>query len=430
MKLNDKKNFLKRLGINIFEYSFGGMLGITFALGMKDLTDIIKLMKENKDVYSTFINWDNLKEEEKIDLMLEQIDELMEENKNYKEYEKETLKEKYPTFLKEYIEYFSNWDYLNTMLSTRYVKVCRLDKVISLNEEKLVGCDAPMYLIDTTENKDHFFHEKLHADNLWLKGFYETLQKRLIEGKTKEELKVQRELYASFGSNFGYKDIRLAYLLIGELIGPEQLEESILNQDFEKIWSDLETFYKNDTKKLKELEQTILEIYKANKKIENPIRFKEKFITLYNELYQKKYQKSPEEDLIASFLEDSFLERVEFETENKINYENEFLIEKIEMDLNNRNQNYKEYLTKYCLIREDKTYFKQIWTGFSIYYQKDFKDYQEFETTLLKDVSKDNVIEIFGKMVNCQNEEEYRHLIDWINFVIYQKDVLVRKRIK
>ena len=67
--------------------------------------------------------WDSLTTEEKEKQLLKDIEFQLSENKNIDKTIKERLIQNYTEYIKQYIKYYKETDYLNTLLSSRYIKI-------------------------------------------------------------------------------------------------------------------------------------------------------------------------------------------------------------------------------------------------------------------------------------------------------------------
>lgn len=261
--------------------------------------------------------------------MLEQINTLALNNSDFTEEIRYLLNEKYKTFMEEYGEFYTRWDYLGTMYSTRFVKVKKLEQQIKSNNLITSGSyQTYSHTIKFYNEESDFFHEKLHADDLWFSynDWYKYLFKEDFENNM-YTYSLQDELLASFGSQDGYYNLRVVIRLLGELMNRKTLAKNIITKNLEKIWEELQEGFTNRKEEIERLEELLLLIYKEGYILgETTSQEKQEFWNIYELLYEEKYQKSPEEDLIASYLKDTFFGYIKTNEKNKIEYDSTYNI--------------------------------------------------------------------------------------------------------
>lgn len=177
---------------------------------------------ENPNVIKDLLIWNSYDDSQKKSLLLEGIEKELKKNENINSEEKRNLLTNYQKYLEEYIKYYRGKDYLNTLLSTRYIKVSKeqfsnSDVIAMLGEYNNQTQEIKI------ENINTLFHEKIHADRSW--GFENLKSNQFYE-----------EIYSAFISkDCSYDDLKSALSLIGELIGQEELEKSLFSKNYEFI---------------------------------------------------------------------------------------------------------------------------------------------------------------------------------------------------
>ena len=86
----------------------------------------ISFFIENPNVLKITINWDSLSKEEQEKQLVKDIEVQLSKNENIDEIVKESLLQNYKEYVNKYIEYYEGTDYLNTLLSSRYIKIKNL----------------------------------------------------------------------------------------------------------------------------------------------------------------------------------------------------------------------------------------------------------------------------------------------------------------
>ena len=283
---------------------------------------------ENPNVIKDLLIWNSYDDSQKKSLLLEGIEKELKKNENINSEEKRNLLTNYQKYLEEYIKYYRGKDYLNTLLSTRYIKVSKeqfsnSDVIAMLGEYNNQTQEIKI------ENINTLFHEKIHADRSW--GFENLKSNQFYE-----------EIYSAFISkDCSYDDLKSALSLIGELIGQEELEKSLFSKNYEFIWQNLENSFPNKENEISKLEEILFKIYEleygTNSITLDQINVqKNYFLEIYEMLYQEKYQAKTQEDIIITFLKYSFLNQNPFPNMNSINYDNFKINENHEICIINR----------------------------------------------------------------------------------------------
>ena len=156
----------------------------------------ISFFIENPNVLKITINWDSLSKEEQEKQLVKDIEVQLSKNENIDEIVKESLLQNYKEYVNKYIEYYEGTDYLNTLLSSRYIKIKNLPAPADNEYLAILGVyDNNKAEIEAT-NLNTVFHEKIHADRSW--GLENLKNNQFYE-----------EIHNSFTSNdHSYEDIK------------------------------------------------------------------------------------------------------------------------------------------------------------------------------------------------------------------------------
>jgi len=361
--------------------------------------------------YSTMISWDYLSEDAKQSLIQRKIKEALKENENIPLEIKLGLIDSYEEYLEECSKYINRRHYLKILESSQTVNFELLEKPIQKSENLTTNgwYNLENNTIYCINNANMVFHEKLHTDYGWK---IETADSTIYN-----------EMHSSLFAKIGYEDIDAAFRMIGELVGNEVLAKNLIEKTPEKIWEELVKLYPEKEKMVYKLQNLVETIYqKEYLDLKDIQAEKNEFWSRYRELYYEKYQMLPETDIIGSFLKDRFFSNTFLRTNSMIEYENTYLIENIEIPLENRNRNYKDVIieTLFASHTENALYFQELWeeTMIGIHKRNNFS-YQELENSLEECFSKEVIDDLFKKMITCNTEERCIDLIKWIHINIY-----------
>lgn len=402
---------------------------ITSLIFLTYLTKPFILSLEDRKIIDIFINWDNMEEEEKNKKIIAEINELCEKNKYLNESQKEELKKRYPVFIKDYGEYLSKWDYLDILLSTRFVKVKEMEEEIKKNNVLTLAYYMPIEkIIYTPDNTSYFFHEKMHAMDHWL------LKENILMCILLTD-PLYDELYAGYTSNESYEDLKGGMSLIGELLGQDKLEQYIIERNPNKIWKELKQNLKGQEEKIKRLEKLLKEIYKKEyTKGQSVNQQKEEFWNIFKELYQEKTNKKLESDIIIDFFKDQLMCKTTLKNKNKINYENSFYIGSKKINIENRNKNYRDEILKDIQNNQEEYPFSTniMWSIVQLANSKKYPtSYNEYEQFLQEYLNETESSYLFDSIVECENKDQYYEIINWLNNKIETKnEEIIRKRTK
>ncbi len=358
---------------------------------------------ENPNVIKDLLIWNSYDDSQKKSLLLEGIEKELKKNENINSEEKRNLLTNYQKYLEEYIKYYRGKDYLNTLLSTRYIKVSKeqfsnSDVIAMLGEYNNQTQEIKI------ENINTLFHEKIHADRSW--GFENLKSNQFYE-----------EIYSAFISkDCSYDDLKSALSLIGELIGQEELEKSLFSKNYEFIWQNLENSFPNKENEISKLEEILFKIYELEYRT-NSITLdqinvqKNYFLEIYEMLYQEKYQAKTQEDIIITFLKYSFLNQNPFPNMNSINYDNFKINENHEISIINRKGSFEEFVIEYMIEnKENETkYAYKLWQTLTNIKDKSPDKYQTFLNMYTPYFSNLEINELFNQIIFA-TEQDYQYI--------------------
>ncbi len=99
---------------------------------------------------------------------------------------------------------------------------------------------------------------------------------------------LQDELLASFGSQDGYYNLRVAIRLLGELMNRKTLAKNIITKNLEKIWEELQEGFTNRKEEIERLEELLLLIYKEGYILGETTSQENKNFGIYMNYYMRK----------------------------------------------------------------------------------------------------------------------------------------------
>ncbi len=338
-----KNKFLKFLKSQFYMFCF--FLGIVTSLNK----DFVMICLEEPSVIPVLFEWDNLNEEEKTQKLLEEIENLLENNKNVEEEEKEIILNGYNWYLPQYIEYMNKENAYQTFLASSKVNIETTEKKIyDMDDNYLIRTgfydNKTIYYADTNA----IFHEKIHADSH-------------LDSNINVEEWAFGEIKAAFAEEKlnAYNDLRAIASLLGELLGTKFVARTITQNKGNLIWIALEEEYPEFQKEIEEMKSSFLKIaYIKYKEHKEPTKYIETFLENYQLLYQEKYNINPEEDKIVSFLKDILFSEITLKNRNVLEYNDKFKIDNIIIRNENRKGNYRDALIQIMLYQKDEVGIK------------------------------------------------------------------------
>ena len=365
----------------------------------------IAFFLENPDVIKIAMNWNSLSTEEQERKLLQDIELQLFKNENIEEKVKESLFQNYTEYVKQYIKYYKGTDYLNTLLSSRYIMIKNISKPKDKEYLAILGFyDNKEMKIEAT-NLNTVFHEKIHADRSW--GLESLRNKPFYE-----------EIYNSFISkDHSYEDIKSFFALLNELLQNNSIEKNLFSKNYNQIWQDLETCFPKYNKEIKELKKKIKKLYQIEYNVEEKTslieskELKQEIIKIYESLYQNKFSESMDDDVIVTFLRDSFFFQNPFYNENSLNYDKFKITENLYITTETRKENYEEILINYIIEnKKDLTkYNYKLWTSLVNIQDKEENKYQKFLDYYELYFTDDEIKEVFNQMLSC-TEQDYAYI--------------------
>lgn len=365
----------------------------------------ISFFIENPNVLKITINWDSLSKEEQEKQLVKDIEVQLSKNENIDEIVKESLLQNYKEYVNKYIEYYEGTDYLNTLLSSRYIKIKNLPAPADNEYLAILGVyDNNKAEIEAT-NLNTVFHEKIHADRSW--GLENLKNNQFYE-----------EIHNSFTSNdHSYEDIKAFFSLLSELLKNNSIEKNLFSKNYNQIWQDLKNSFSEYTKEIDELEKKIEELYRVEYDVEvkTPLEDikakKEEILKIYESLYQSKYNSLMSEDIIITFLKKSFLSQNPFYNENSLVYDKFKITENLYITEETRKGSYEEVLINYIIDnKETLTKYKySLWKTLVTIKDNEENKYQKFLNNYIPYFSNDEIEDIFFQILNC-TEQDYAYI--------------------
>lgn len=272
----------------------------------------LKLMVENPLVLAHEMTWDYIDDNQKYSYMIEDIMFFLDKNKNWTPEQKKILIEEYKKYFLNYIQYYSDDLYINTLLSTRFAEVEEIEPIYHETEEgvSVVTGYYNKHKISVTDTNESLFHEKLHADQRW--------EKEKVMNVINEYL--YAELFAVYASEQGYNDLQAMLSLIELLVSDADIKKELLNNNKNGIKEKLLEKFQEERETIINLNNLICQIYKKEY-IEYISAYQEKieFMTLYKKLYEIKYNSAIEDDIIVKYYEYAFYNNKTIDKEFLIN---------------------------------------------------------------------------------------------------------------
>ena len=138
---------------------------------------------------------------------------------------------------------------------------------------------------------------------------------------------------------------------------------------------------------------------------------KQEIIKIYESLYQKKFNSLTNEDIIITFLKNSFLSQNPFYNENSLNYDKFKITENLYISTETRKENYEEILINYIIEnKKDLTkYNYKLWTSLVNIQDKEENKYQKFLDYYELYFTDDEIKEVFNQMLSC-TEQDYAYI--------------------
>ena len=138
----------------------------------KQIYENTLVIAEEPKAIQNYMNWNNLSLTEKENILITQIESLMKKNKEWNEVDYQQILKEYKAYLEDYIEHFSKSDYLNTLLSTKFIEIENYIPDIVENNQRILGAytNKTIYfgeINDQALKTNVIFHEKIHADKNW-----------------------------------------------------------------------------------------------------------------------------------------------------------------------------------------------------------------------------------------------------------------------
>ena len=365
----------------------------------------ISFFLDNPSVVKIMFEWDSLTTEEKEKQLLKDIEFQLSENKNIDKTIKESLIQNYNEYVKKYGKYYKETDYLNTLLSSRYIKIKNMPAPVDNEYLAILGFyDNKETKIEAT-NLNTVFHEKIHADRSW--GLESLKNKPFYE-----------EIHNSFISNdHSYEDLKAFFALLNELLQNNSIEKNLFSKKYNQIWQDLKTCFPDYNKEIKEKKKKIEKLYQIEYNVEEKFsliaskELKQEIIKIYESLYQKKFNSLTNEDIIITFLKNSFLSQNPFYNENSLNYDKFKITENLYITTETRKENYEEILINYIIEnKKDLTkYNYKLWTSLVNIQDKEENKYQKFLDYYELYFTDDEIKEVFNQMLSC-TEQDYAYI--------------------
>ena len=411
--LNSKKKHsggLKGGKVYFFSYIMAVTLGMIAIYRHQIYENTILMIEEPKTIQS-YMTWSDLSSEQKKDLLLDQIERLMSKNEEWNEANSKQILEDYQTYLEDYIEYFSRSDYLNTLLSTRFVDLeNELPKSLTNRSANGVYTKKTIYYKNTNDEdlkNGVIFHEKIHADRNW--------EERIYTG-------LYNEVFTAYASKSGYEDIRGAFSLLGELFEDKQkLEEYFYKGENEKIWEYLKDTYPYLNEEISSLRIQLEKIY-VKSYIERVSQIEEKLSWLenYNKIYETIYNQNPEEDLIVSYFAYQLIWNPLLENNNSLAYGTKLKIDDENfIDINNRKGDFPSVILKIAYLSKDEKYkyIQNIINSFIL--MRNREDSSEIFWDYLKTFCTETELKsIFDEMLWCRDDESAERIKGYILYLL------------
>lgn len=380
------------------------------------------VIAEEPKTIQNYMNWNNLSLTEKENILITQIESLMKENKEWNEVDYQQILKEYKAYLEDYIEHFSKSDYLNTLLSTRFIEIEHYIPDIVENNQRILGvCTNKTIYFDEIKDQalktNVIFHEKIHADKNWSDSWDVT--------------SFYQELFTAYVSRSGYEDMRGAFSLLAELFEDKQILEGYLFKgENEKIWEYLKSTYPNLEDEIEYLKVKIEEIY-TKEYFDGSVSIEEKiaWIIAYDQVYKAIYNQNPEEDLIIEYFTYQFLWNSVLENTNSLVYGNRLnLDDEYFIDVNHRKGNFQNMVLEVAFKSKNKKYkYMQnimnscVESGETEELSKHFLEYLKTfcdETEIKK---------IFYGMICCTNTEEVEIMKNYIFNLKYTQKLQLGK---
>ena len=360
---------------------------------------------ENPNVVKITLDWNSLSKEEKERQLLQDIELQLSKNENIEETIKESLLQNYKEYVNQYIKYYKGTDYLNTLLSSRYIKIKNIPEPTNKEYLAILGFyDNKEKKIEAT-NLHTVFHEKIHADRSW--GLESLKNKPLYE-----------EIYNSFISkDHSYEDIKALFALLNELLQNNSIEKNLFSKNYNQIWQDLEICFPKYNKEIKELKKKTEKLYQIEYNVEEKVslieskELKKEIIKIYETLYQKKFNEKTDKDIIIKFLKSSFVSQNPFYNENMLNYDKFKITENLYITEETRKGNYEEILINYIIEnKEHLTKYKyKLWKALINIQDREENKYQKFLDYYRQYFSDEEIEEVFNQMLSC-TEQDYTYI--------------------
>ena len=363
----------------------------------------ISFFIENSEVVSVALKWDSMDTEKKKEQILHDIQISLSNNVNIDKKIKEQLMENYQKYIENYIQYYEKTDYLNTVLSSRYVFI--EDESNSKQVTNILGTYDNSKKEITVYNTEALFHEKIHADRSWglsiLKNdhFYEEVYSSLISNDT------------------SYEDIKSFFLLLNEILEEDVIEKSLFSKEYTQIWKSLKKNFPTFKTEIDDLEKGIKELYQLEYLSSEKTSWeiiqskKEQMLKIYENLYQEKFQLNSNEDIIIGFLKYSFLSKNPFKNTNNLHYEQFQIADNLYISPENRTGSYEEYLIDYIINhKKDQTkYNYELWLALTNINDNSENKYGSFLNLYTPYFTEDETEEVFNQILNC-TEKDYTYI--------------------
>ena len=214
-----------------------------------------------------------------------------------------------------------------------------------------------------------------------------------------------------------YEDIKAFFALLNELLQNNSIEKNLFSKKYNQIWQDLKTCFSDYNKEIKELKKKIEKLYQIEYNVEEKFsliaskELKQEIIKIYESLYQKKFNSLTNEDIIITFLKNSFLSQNPFYNENSLNYDKFKITENLYISTETRKENYEEILINYIIEnKKDLTkYNYKLWTSLVNIQDKEENKYQKFLDYYELYFTDDEIKEVFNQMLSC-TEQDYAYI--------------------
>ncbi len=365
----------------------------------------VSFFLENPHVVKVTVNWNFLSKEEQEQQLISDIEIQLAKNENIDETVKESLLQNYKEYLKKYIGYYKGTDYLNTILSSRFVKIEKMAVPINNKFLAVLGSyDNNKIKIEAT-NLNTVFHEKIHADRSW--GLENLKNNSFYE-----------EIHNSFISDdHSYEDIKSFFSLLNELLKNNSIEKNLFSKNYTQIWQDLKKAFPKFVNEIDILRKKIEELYYIEYNLEEPVSLeniketKKEILKIYELLYQTKYNSLINEDIIITFLKNSFLSQNPFYNENPLIYDSFKITEDLYITEDTRKGSYEETLINYIIENKNNLtkYRYNLWKSIINVKDNEENKYQKFLMAYKPYFNDEEIEDIFFQILNC-TEQDYTYI--------------------